>query len=145
MPETPMPNDSDTYTSAVRDLADALAEVWQACEAGYDHRRGLGTVGNLPEALSYALGLAAVTLGLDRDATGALVDDQDAQPGGGRGPGLAPARLLGSRPRPGPDLPARAHRAPRAALSGRQSGAFPSAACRPSLSGCCAPPVRDSW
>jgi hypothetical protein len=63
----------------VRDLADALADVWQACEAGYDHQRGLGTVGNLPEALSYALGLAAVTLGLDRDANGTLVDDQEAQ------------------------------------------------------------------
>ncbi len=79
MPETPMPNDSDTYASAVRDLADALADVWQACEAGYDHRRCLGTVGNLPEALSYALGHAAVTLGLDRDANGALVDGERAQ------------------------------------------------------------------
>lgn len=79
MPETPMPNDSDTYASAVRALGDALADVWQACEAGYDHRRGLGAVGNLPEALSYALGLAAVTLGLDRDAHGALVCDDEAQ------------------------------------------------------------------
>jgi hypothetical protein len=51
MPETPMPNDADTYAGAVRALADALANVWQACEAGYDHRRGLGTVGNLAEAL----------------------------------------------------------------------------------------------
>jgi hypothetical protein len=74
-----MPETTDTYASAVRDLADALADVWQACEAGYDHQRGLGTVGNLPEALSYALGLAAVTLGLDRDANGTLVDDQEAQ------------------------------------------------------------------
>jgi hypothetical protein len=74
-----MPDTTDTYASAVRDLADALADVWQACEAGYDHQRGLGSVGNLPEALSYALGLAAVTLGLDRDAKGAVVDDQEAQ------------------------------------------------------------------
>jgi hypothetical protein len=74
-----MPETTDTYASAVRDLADALADVWQACEAGYDHQRGLGTVGNLPEALSYALGLAAVALGLDRDANGALVDDQRVQ------------------------------------------------------------------
>ena len=76
MPETPMPNDADTYTSAVSDLASALAKVWQACEAGYDHQRGLGAVGNLAEALSYALGLAAVTLGLDRDATGVVYDDE---------------------------------------------------------------------
>jgi hypothetical protein len=74
-----MPEITDTYASAVRALADALADVWQACEAGYDHRRCLGTVGNLPEALSYALGLAAVTLGLDRDAQGALVCDDEAR------------------------------------------------------------------
>ncbi|HTU36675.1 MAG TPA: hypothetical protein VMF35_01595 [Acidimicrobiales bacterium] len=70
---------TDTYARAVRDLADALANVWQACEAGYDHQRGLGAVGNLPEALSYALGLAAVTLGLDRDVNGALVCGHEAQ------------------------------------------------------------------
>ena len=74
-----MPENTDTYESAVNDLASALADVWQACEAGYDPYRGLGTKGNLPEALSYALGLAAVTLGLDRDANGTLVDGERAQ------------------------------------------------------------------
>jgi hypothetical protein len=71
--------DSDTYAGAVRNLADALANVWQACEAGYDHQHGLGAGGNLAEALSYALGLVAVTLGLDRDAHGALVCDDEAR------------------------------------------------------------------
>lgn len=74
-----MADTTDTYASAVRDLADALADVWAACEAGYDHQRGFGTVGNLPEALSYGLGLAAVTLGLDRDARGALLEGERAQ------------------------------------------------------------------
>ena len=71
-----MTDTTDTYASAVRDLADALADVWAACEAGSDHQRG---VGNLPEALSYALGLAAVTLGLDRDVQGALFCDDEAR------------------------------------------------------------------
>jgi hypothetical protein len=74
-----MPETTDTYTSAVSDLASALAKVWQTCEAGYDHQRCLGVGGNLAEALSYALGHAAVTLGLDRDANGALVDEEEAQ------------------------------------------------------------------
>jgi hypothetical protein len=67
------------YTIAVNHLAAALAQVWQACEAGYDHRRDLGTKGNLPEALSYALGLTAVTLGLDRDEQGTVIEGEDAQ------------------------------------------------------------------
>lgn len=74
-----MADTTDTYARAVRALADALADVWAACEAGYDHQRSFGTVGNLPEALSYALGLAAVTLGLDRDVDGSLVEGQCAQ------------------------------------------------------------------
>jgi len=74
-----MPEHTDSYTIAVRHLASALAQVWAACDAGYDHRRGLGTVGNLPEALSYALGLAAVTLGLDRDDHGTPIDGEAAQ------------------------------------------------------------------
>ena len=67
------------YQSAVSDLARSIAEVWQICEDRYDHDRGIGTGGNLAEALSYALGLAAVTLGLDRDAFGVLVDGERAQ------------------------------------------------------------------
>ena len=69
---------TERYTIAVAQLASALTEVWQACEAGYDHRRGLGAVGNLPEALSYALGLAAVTLGLDRDDEGTVIEGDEA-------------------------------------------------------------------
>jgi len=63
---------SDDYTIAVANLASALAEVWQACEARYDHERGLASAGNLPEALSYALGL-------DRDDDGTLIDGEAAQ------------------------------------------------------------------
>ena len=77
MPENT--ENTDHYTIAVSNLASALAQVWQACEAGYDHECGLGTAGNLPEALSYALGLAAVTLGLDRDDHGTLIDGEVAQ------------------------------------------------------------------
>lgn len=74
-----MPESTDNYTSAVRALASAIAEVWWVCEDGYDRDRGLGAGGNLPEALSYALGLAAVTLGLDRDDNAARVDGERAQ------------------------------------------------------------------
>jgi hypothetical protein len=74
-----MPESTDIYTSAVRDLASAIAEVWQVCEDGYDRDRGLGAGGNLAEALSYALGLAAVTLGLDRDDNATVVDGEQAQ------------------------------------------------------------------
>src|SRR5271165_789276 len=74
-----MPEHTDSYTIAVRHLASALADVWQACEAGYDHERGLAGAGNLAEALSYALGLAAVTLGLDRDDEGTRIDGEAAQ------------------------------------------------------------------
>lgn len=70
-----MSESTDSYTAAVSDLARAIAGVWAVCEDGYDHRRGIGTGGNLPEALSYALGLAAVTLGLDRDENGVLIDE----------------------------------------------------------------------
>jgi hypothetical protein len=79
MSDTTDTDTTDTYTSAVCDLASALARVWQACEARYDHQRHLGAGGNLPEALSYALGLAAVTLGLDRDENGVLIDGEQAQ------------------------------------------------------------------
>jgi hypothetical protein len=77
--ETSMPESTDNYTSAVHDQTSAIAEVWHVCERGYDRDRGLGTGGNLPEALSHALGLAAVTLGLDRDANAARVDGERAQ------------------------------------------------------------------
>jgi hypothetical protein len=76
-----MSESTDNYQSAVRDLAHSIAEVWQICEDGYDHDRGIGTGGNLAEALSYALGLAAVTLGLDRDDDGVLIEEGErAQP-----------------------------------------------------------------
>jgi hypothetical protein len=65
----------DTYDAALHDLAHSLVRMWAICEAGYDEDRGLGAAGNLPEALSYALGLAAVALGLDRDANGNLIED----------------------------------------------------------------------
>jgi hypothetical protein len=64
----------DIYRAAVTNLASVLVEVWQACENGYDHHRGLGVVGNLPEALSYALGRAAVLLGFDSDTNGTLIE-----------------------------------------------------------------------
>jgi len=67
-----MPEHTDHYTIAVSNLASALAQVWQACEAGYDHERGLASAGNLAEALSYALGL-------DRDDHGTVVDGEAAQ------------------------------------------------------------------
>lgn len=74
-----MSESTDNYQSAVSDLASAIAGVWWVCEDRYDHDRGLGTGGNLPEALSHALGLAAVTLGLDRDDDGVLLDGERAQ------------------------------------------------------------------
>jgi hypothetical protein len=74
-----MPENTDPYRSAIDNLAKAITEAWRACEDGYDHDRGLGAKGNLPEALSYALGLAAVTLGLDRDDDGVIVDGERAQ------------------------------------------------------------------
>ena len=54
-----MTDDHDHYTEAVEDLAAGLCEMWRACA---------GTGGNLPEALSYALALAAREL---------LEDDQE--------------------------------------------------------------------
>ena len=74
-----MSESTDNYQSAVSDLASAIAGVWWVCEDRYDHDRGIGTGWNLPEALSYALGLAAVTLGLDRDDNGVLLDGERAQ------------------------------------------------------------------
>ena len=68
MSDTPMSEHTDRMTIAVDRLAQAIAEVWQVCDDRYDHERGIGAGGNLPEVLSYALGLAAVTLGLDRTA-----------------------------------------------------------------------------
>ena len=76
---TAMTESTENYESAVRDLAHALTEVWWTCEDGNDPESGLGTGGKLPEALSYALGLAAVTLGLDRTDNAARVDGERAQ------------------------------------------------------------------
>ena len=79
MKEKAMTESTENYESAVRDLAHALTEVWWICEDGYDPGEGLGTGGNLPGALSDALGLAAVTLGLDRNDNAARVDGERAQ------------------------------------------------------------------
>ena len=74
-----MSENIEIYRAAVTNLASVLVEVWQACENGYDHHRGLGAGGNLPEAISYALGQAAVTLGLDRDDNGTVIEGDRAQ------------------------------------------------------------------
>jgi hypothetical protein len=64
-PHGPGPDDPVTaYRLAVDRLTAALVEVWVACEQNV----GAGSSGsglNLPEALSYALGRAARSLGLD--------------------------------------------------------------------------------
>lgn len=74
-----MTDSTDNYSSAVRDLAHALTEVWWVCDDAYDPEEGRGPGCNLAEALSYALGLAAVTLLLDRDDNAARVDGEQAQ------------------------------------------------------------------
>lgn len=59
------PYDPDAaYSDAVDTLTDALVQVWVVCER---NARATGTRHgtNLPEALSYALGLTAQALGLD--------------------------------------------------------------------------------
>jgi hypothetical protein len=59
------PYDPDVaYRDAVDTLTDALVQVWVVCER---NARATGTRHgtNLPEALSYALGLTANALGLD--------------------------------------------------------------------------------
>ena len=59
------------YDGALKKLADALVRVWAVCEdAGAEAGTGISFGGNLPEALSYALGLAAVDLDLDLDDAG---------------------------------------------------------------------------
>lgn len=64
-PVDPGPGDPvAAYQLAVERLAAALVEVWAACEQGAEADSN-GTGLNLPEALSYALGLAARTLGFD--------------------------------------------------------------------------------
>jgi hypothetical protein len=60
-----------SYDDALKALADALVQVWTVCEdAGVEAGSGVNFGGNLPEALSYALGMAAVALGLDLDDSG---------------------------------------------------------------------------
>lgn len=61
----------DAYKTAQEALASTLVQVWQACEAEqYKFTREDGSrvaAGlNLPECLSYALGLAAKRLGFNR-------------------------------------------------------------------------------
>jgi hypothetical protein len=59
------------YDNALKNLANALVRVWTVCEdAGVEAGTGIRFGGNLPEALSYALGMAAASLGLDRDDVG---------------------------------------------------------------------------
>jgi hypothetical protein len=71
---------NDAYDAALHDLAQALVRVWTICEDAYDDDLGRWCGGNLPEALSYALGLAAVALRLDRDANGeAIADDRSRE------------------------------------------------------------------
>ena len=70
---------NNTYDAALHDLAQALVRVWTICEAAYDDDLGRSCGGNLPEALSYALGLAAVALGLDRDEDGEAITDDTAR------------------------------------------------------------------
>ncbi|MHB1507966.1 MAG: hypothetical protein ACYCST_07185 [Acidimicrobiales bacterium] len=59
------PATNDTYAAALHDLAHSLARMWAVC----DKDRGLELGENLPEALSYALGLAAVALAWIRART----------------------------------------------------------------------------
>ena len=79
-----MTDDHDDDTEAVEDLAAAVCRTWRACTSAG---------GNLPEALSYALALAARELLADDDETAGLLAcgfemDQD----------LATALLVRHRP-----------------------------------------------
>ena len=70
------------YDDALKALADALVRVWTVCEAAtVEAGTGIRFGGNLPEALSYALGLAAVDLDLDLDDAG-NPEDADLAAGG---------------------------------------------------------------
>ena len=80
-PESP---DSFDYDTAMAHLAVALVETWHACEA---------TGANLPEALSYALGLAARDL-----ARAAGVVDPSASEGYEVDHELAVGVLVSQRP-----------------------------------------------
>jgi len=73
-PVDPGPGDPvAAYRLAVEHLAAALVEVWAVCEQSAEARSN-GTGLNLPEALSYALGLAAQSLGLD---PGSIEDEEN--------------------------------------------------------------------
>jgi hypothetical protein len=80
-----MTDDARTYAEAVGDLADALCATWRAC--GVPGR-------NLPEALSYALELAARALLDDDPVTAELL----AIYGGEVDQNLATALLVAHRP-----------------------------------------------
>jgi hypothetical protein len=74
------------YDAALHDLAHSLVRVWIICEtAGIGPDSEISFGGNLPEALSCALGMTAVALGLDRDEAGALIDDAYARGAAGDG------------------------------------------------------------
>jgi hypothetical protein len=69
------------YEAVVEELAGALCRTWHACAV---------PGANLPEALSYALGLAARTLAAEVDAGCPAADELDQE--------LATAILVGQRP-----------------------------------------------
>ncbi len=76
-PHGPGPDDPEAaYRLAVDQLTAALVEVWVACEQNVSADSGAGS--NLPEALSYALGAAARSLGLDPGPIEADEDRTDA-------------------------------------------------------------------
>jgi hypothetical protein len=70
----------DTYDAALDALAQAVVRVWSCCEASNQPSvSGIGSGRNLPEALSVALGMAAVALDLDLDDTGQPYPDDVAR------------------------------------------------------------------
>lgn len=67
MPNTPGAEDHGAYEAAQKALAAALVQVWRACDdLDYELTRDDGSTvaagQNLPECLSYALGMAAKTI-----------------------------------------------------------------------------------
>ena len=75
---TPLPGDivsdipaRDALEKATKALTDALVQVWRACDRPVARPDGSTyAAGNLPETLSYALGLAAKRLGAGTDDEG---------------------------------------------------------------------------
>jgi hypothetical protein len=88
MPEQPsgIAPDYQSYNDAVTELAHALVWVWTVCESlSTDADSPIRSGANLPEALSYALGEAAVILGLDRDDDGSPLEGTGAWEAAGDG------------------------------------------------------------